>query len=364
MRKLYIFRKMFAFSIIFLCASSTFAQFRVGELIKSGPEDATKLAQAYLNPFFKGIGVGLNTGWHNTANVKNVGRFELRAGISGASVPQSNRMFDVTKLGLSNTLRPSNASNVMAPTFAGSKSNGPSMDIYDSNNNKIESFNLPGGTGFSIVPVPQLQGSIGLPKGIELDLRATPTINLGAKVGSVGMIGGGVKIEVLQLFTGKTAKKILPIDLAVAAGYTQINYKLDLDVKPSNNAQPDPAKPQSNDFSDQKIEAKLSGINVEAILSKKLLFFTPFISVGYNGSTTKADLKGNYPITTGAIISSTPTPTYTTFSNPVSINQKDISGLRTNLGFQLNLAFFRMYASYSMAEYNTFNAGVGFGIGK
>lgn len=362
MIKIYISKKLFVFSSILLCASSVFAQSSVGELIKSGPADATKLAQAYLNPFFKGIGVGLNTGWHNTANVKKVGRFELRAGISGVTVSQSDKTFDVTKLGLSNTLRPSNANNVISPTFAGSKSDGPSMDIYDSNNNKIESFNLPGGTNLSIVPVPQLQGSIGLPKGIELDLRATPTFNLGKDYGKVGMIGGGIKVEVLQLITGKTAKKLLPIDLAVAAGYTQINYELDLDVQPeSGSIKKDPQ--QSTDFTNQKVDAKLSGLNVEAILSKKLLFFTPFISVGYNGAKTKADLKGNYPVITGAIFP-TGVKTYTTFANPVSINQKDISGVRTNLGFQINLAFFRLYASYSMAEYNAFNGGIGFGIGK
>ena len=363
MRKVYNSKKLFIFSCALLFASSVAAQSGVEELIKSGPADATKLVQAYLNPFFKGIGVGLNSGWHNTANVKNVGRFELRLGATGVSVPQSDKMYDVTKLGLSNTLRPSNTNNVMSPTFAGSKSDGPSMDIYDSNNNKLESFNLPGGTGFSIVPVPQLQGAIGLPKGIELDLRATPTINLPNNSGSVGMIGGGIKVEVLQLFTGKTAKKILPIDLAVAAGYTQINYKLDLDVKPSGNAKA--GSGQSSDFTNQKIEATLSGLNLEAILSKKLLFFTPFISVGYNGAKTKADLKGNYPVTTG--FDPTPVvggPTYTTYANPVSINQKNISGLRTNLGFQLKLAFFRMYASYSIAEYNAFNAGIGFGIGN
>ena len=361
MRKIYFIKKLFVFSCILLSASSVFAQSGVGELIKSGPADATKLAQAYLNPLFKGMGVGLNSGWHNTANVKKVGRFELRLGATGVTVGQSDRSFDVTKLGLSNTLRPSNPSSVISPSVAGSDSDGPMMDIFDSNNRKIDSFTLPGGAGISTFPVPQLQGSIGLPKGIELDLRAIPTVKLGEDFGSVGMIGGGIKIEVLQLFTGKTAKKLLPIDLAVAAGYTQFTYKLDLDVQPeSGSIKKDPQ--QSDDFTNQKIEAKLSGLNVEAILSKKLLFFTPFISVGYNGSKTIADLKGNYPLVTGATVLGT--KTYTSFNNPVSIDQKDISGVRSNLGFQLNLAFFRMYASYSIAEYNAFNAGIGFGIGK
>src|SRR6185503_19961176 len=33
-------------------------------LIQSGPADATKLVNAYGEPLFKGIGVGLNSGWY------------------------------------------------------------------------------------------------------------------------------------------------------------------------------------------------------------------------------------------------------------------------------------------------------------
>lgn len=64
----------------------TYAQSDVSGLIKSSPADATKLAQAYLKPLFKGLGVGLNSGWNNTAHSKNLLRFDLRFGITGAVV--------------------------------------------------------------------------------------------------------------------------------------------------------------------------------------------------------------------------------------------------------------------------------------
>ena len=85
--------------------------------------------------------------------------------------------------------------------------------------------------------------------------------------------------------------------------------------------------------------------------------FTPFLSVGYNSSRTNVSLNGDYPIQTGQ-------GTYTTFSNPININKRYVSGLRANVGFQLNLLLLRLYGSYSIAEYNSVNAGIGFGIGK
>lgn len=174
------------------------------------------------------------------------------------------------------------------------------------------------------------------------------------------MLGGGLKVELLPLLSG-TIDKIFPLDLAIALGYTQFNYQVALDVPEPSDAQSG-VPGQSTDFSNQRIEAKFSGLNTEAIISKKFLVFTPFLSVGYNAAKTDAGLKGNYPIITGVNLLGQ--KTYSVFTNPVNINQTDISGFRTNLGFQLNLAFFRIYGSYSMAEYNSFNGGIGFGLGK
>lgn len=331
---------------------SAFAQGNVADLIKAGPEDATKLAQAYLTPLFKGFGVGLNSGWNNSGHSKNTARFEIRLGLTGAIIPETAKTFDVTKLGLSSSIRPVNASQTITPTVGGSKNSGPQLAIYDDSDREVERFALPGGSNLPFIPAPQFQGTVGLPKGIEVTLRTVPKINLGNQRGTLGMIGGGVKVELLPLFVSNTANKLIPVDIAVAVGYTQFNYKLDLDVEPPSGRPADP---------DQMIDAKLSGMNIEAIVSKNLLFFTPFVSIGHHTSKTDARLKGDYEFTTGGNLLG---PTYTTFTDPVTIKRKDINGLRTNLGFQLNLAVFRLYASYTMAEYNAFNAGIGLGIGK
>ncbi len=353
------FSRISLFCLILTSAIPAFSQSDVSALIKSGPADATLLTQAYLKPLFKGLGVGLNSGWNNSANSKSLLRFDLRMGVTAAVVPQKDEIFDVTKIGLSNNVRPTNPSIVQTSTVSGGTSN-TQLTVYDSSNRPLETFTLPKGTGINLIPAPQLQGTIGLSTGIDFTLRAMPKISLGKDLGSIGMFGGGVKLEVLPLLSG-TIDKLFPIDVAVAVGYTQFTYNLPLDVPAPSGAQPGSAG-QSQDFSNQRIDAKFSGLNTEVIVSKKFLIFTPFFSMGFNNAKTDASLKGNYPVITGVNLIGQ--RTYSVFTDPVNINQTDISGFRTNLGFQLNLAFFRLYGSYSMAEYNSFNGGIGFGLGK
>src|ERR1700761_4201691 len=74
------------------------------QLIKSSPGDATKLLQNFAEPLFKGFGIGLNSGWNNTAKTKKLLHFELRITANVAMVPTSDQTFDVTKIGLSSHL--------------------------------------------------------------------------------------------------------------------------------------------------------------------------------------------------------------------------------------------------------------------
>ena len=359
MREKLFFRIFIAILIIFN-SDSAFSQSDVSGLIKSGPADATKLVQAYLKPLFKGFGVGLNSGWNNSAHSKNLMRFDLRIGLTGAVIQPMDETFDLTKIGLSNNIRPTNSVQTLTPTFAGGNSLNTQLTIYDSANQPIESFTMPKGTGLNMIPAPQLQGSIGLSRGIELSVRAMPKVNIGTNIGSIGMYGAGLKVELLPLISGM-ADKVFPIDIAVAAGYTQFSFEVPLNV-PVPSCSLSAAPGQVQDFSNQRIEAKFSGINTEAIISKRFSVFTPFLSLGYNTAKTDAGLKGNYPIVTG--VTPLGQKIYTNYTNPVNINQTDINGFRSNIGFQLNLAFFRIYGSYSMAEYNSFNGGIGFGLGK
>ena len=82
---------------VFLSPLRLLAQEDIGNLFKAGPEDATKLVNAYINPLFKGLGVGLNSGWTNTAKAKKPLRFDLRFTATAAFVPVSYTHLDVYK---------------------------------------------------------------------------------------------------------------------------------------------------------------------------------------------------------------------------------------------------------------------------
>ncbi|MFI5137770.1 MAG: DUF6588 family protein [Sphingobacteriales bacterium] len=322
-----------------------------GQLIKSSPADATLLFQNFAEPMFKGFGTGLNSGWNNTAKTKKLLHIDLRITANVAQVPTGDQNFDVTKIGLSNhlTVDPQSTTNI-APTFGGSKSGQtPLMDIKDNNGNTISTFNMPNGV-IQYVPAPNIQLTIGLVHNTDLTIRTIPTIKIGS-TGSVGMIGFGVKHDLIQDFAPKG--KPYPFDLAIAVNYNRINYSNSLNVQPDNGTVAAPGN--SSDFSNQRISGNFSGFNVQAIFSKKLLFFTPFIAVAYQTANTSLGVLGNYPVTSSAT-------QYTTVTDPVHINETSISGLRADIGFQLNLAILRIYASVSEGQYLSGNAGIGLGF--
>jgi len=334
-----------------LCAS---AQGGFSDIIKVSPGDATKLVQAYGDPLFKGIGVGMNSGWANTAKAKKLLHFDLRFTATGAFTLVQDKTFDVTKIGLSNGVGPTDPNQTITPTIGGERSNdGPSMNIYDANHHKIDEFTLPS-SKLPLIPSPQVQLTVGLVKSTDVTMRFIPKIDFGSDVGSVSMIGFGIKHDLTQYFG--TAKKLVPFNLSILLAYSHLNLSASLDVKPENGSVHDPNDPNTNnDFSNQHTDAHFTSFLAEAIISKKLLFFTPFLAVGYNTANASLATIGNYPVTTNV------NGEYSVYTDPISINEKTISGMRADIGFQLNFGF-NIFASASIAQYKSVNAGIGFGF--
>lgn len=349
----FIFTAIFA---IILCSTAK-AQDAISGLIKSAPDDATKLLDAYTRPLFKGIGIGANGGWTNTAETKGFLRFDVRLTTSVTFISSSDKTFDVTKLGLRDAT-PTNPNKTVTPTFGGPQNaDGVTLDIRDDNGHKVGTYTLPGGVS-SVIPVPQLQATVGLPANTDITVRAIPKIKISDDVGSVSMIGVGLKHNIMRDIAGKTADKLIPFDLAVVVAYSHMSMNKPLTVNPDNGAQPKDNQ-QSTDFSNQHVNGSFNTVLGELILSKKLPVITPFVAFGYNLGRENVTTVGNYPITTGSTLTH---ETYTTFTDPINIQRNNVDGVRADIGFQLTLGVFRLYASYSQAQYASVNGGIGIGI--
>ena len=347
----------FYFTVLLLGLSlGSIAQNSFTEIVKTNLADATKLGQAYLNPLFKGVGVGLNSGWYNSAKAKNLGKFDVRFVATAAFVPQSDKSFDINSLGLTNT-RPTNLNQFIAPTVVGKDVDGPSVTFYDNNDKEIGDFILPSGSGLSFIPSPQLQVTVGVLKNTDVSVRFTPKIG-NYEFGKMQVLGIGAKHEITPLLFPGVVGKLAPIDIAVSLAYNQIKFEKDFD-----GADQQDDSGSGRDLN-QRIDGKFSGVTADLIVSKKLSVFTPFASISYNTSKTDLGILGDYVVSNPEfplVLNSEP---FKTITDPVKYNQNDISGLRGNIGFELKLAFFRLYGAYSVAEYQAVTGGIGFGIGK
>ncbi|MDB5159077.1 MAG: hypothetical protein JWR50_3784, partial [Mucilaginibacter sp.] len=250
----------------------------ISQLFKSGPADVNKLVNAYSNPLFKGFGNSLNGGWTNTAKTQNFLRFVIRISATESLVPDKDKTYNINSLNLTNIKA---TGSPIAPTFGGDKNLSTDITVTDpANPNNKYNTTLPKGV-VKYIPAPQVQLTVGLIKNTDVTVRFIPTIKVSDDVGKVGMFGIGFKHN---LVNDIDPKHPLPFDLAVAIGYTRLNYTKSLSVLPDDD---NGGVSGSHDFSNQSLEGHFSGFNTQVILSKKLLFFTPFVSVGYLTSSTK-----------------------------------------------------------------------------
>ncbi|MDN3586245.1 hypothetical protein QWY86_06175 [Pedobacter aquatilis] len=346
-------------SAISLLIHTASAQFNFEQLIQSGPQDAEKLVDAYTRPLFYGFGLGMNSGWTNTAQTLGPLHFDLRVVGTGSLVPSSRQSFDITGIGLSNNLRPSDPLKTVSPTFTGdTRMRGPMVDLFDGNNNKLVSFELPAAVIGDIVPTPQLQLTAGFFGNTEIMVRAAPKVRLGEYFGSVSLLGLGAKHNIARDFVGNEVVKT-PFDFSILAGFTRLQYSMALDLQPLNGMIPE-TPDQAKDFSGQEIYASFDNYILQATLSKQISFFTPFVSAGYSISGAKLGLKGNFPIVNSIRDNQL---AYITYTNPFELKRTYLKTFRGDVGLQLKFPILRVYAAYGFSGgYGMLSGGLGIGF--
>ncbi len=313
-------------SVLFL---STPAQAQLDEIkafLESGSDNATLLTKAYLSPLPTGLSTTLNSGWTATAAPTKKLGFSLQLRVAGASVPSSGQKFDASDLGLTGFTVTGNPSN----TISGDKGSGQTLTSTLPGG---PSFNIPGGTGFSYVPLAMVQANVGLIKGTDVTARYIPETSLG-DFGDISLLGVGIKHGLNQWIPGG---KLLPVDVSVMAAFTNVDMNADLEFNPG--------------ATDQIVETSTNTFVVNALVGKSLPFISAYAGLGYQTGSFELNMLGDYDLGAGLVI-----------TDPVSYTQDSDAGIHALAGFQFKLAIFRIYAEATIAEYTTVNAGIGFGL--
>ncbi len=314
----------FAFALLIMLSYSARAQGDITELLKGNIIDANTLSKAYLEPFGKGFGASLNSGWYNTAKPHKVFGFDLTVTAAIAIPPSSAKTFDVSKLNLVHWELQDPTKN-MSPTVSG-KGAGSVLQAIGAPGTTID---IPKGANLSFVPAPMIQAGIGLPFNTEVDFRILPKIKI-PDAGEFSLWGFGIKNEFKEFIP---VLKALPFNLSGFFGYTK--FKSSFDAAQSGNAN-----------SNQKLNFDATGYTTKLLISKSIPVLTVYAGVGYSKSTTNVDLKGDF------LLDATP------ITDPIALSFVN-KGMNANIGLRLKFAVIAFHFDYTFAEYKVFNAGLG-----
>lgn len=343
-------------SLAFIMSMSSFGQLdRLNDInfdfIKSTPADATAFLKAYMTPYANAFGAGLNGGWYNTAKPHKLLGFDLTMSLNTGIVPSSDDQFEISSLGMTSIKGSGLASSVSGPAVV-----GPVM-TYEAGGQTLASFNCPMGADWKYVPVPTLQAGIGLPMGTEVKGRFVPKISV--RGANLSLWGVGLMHNITQYLPGD---KLLPFDVSVFGGYTQLSTNVPLDVLPDPGMS-DYSGPYdlATTFENQKLNLTVTGITVSAIASLNLPVINFYGGLGYSKTNTVMALRGYFPTPvldgTSVVYNNEGVVAGSDFQN---LDIENYSGLRATIGFRLSLAVITIHADYTRAQYNVLSAGLGF----
>jgi len=368
-----------------------FAQAGTNDILKSGLTDANKMMDAYASPLLKSFGAGLNSGWFNTAKPHGIGGFDITFTGNITFAPTSDQSFDPNSLGLQNVKIVPGQINSTTPTIFGSSDTSKCMNMglyarYPgaTQDSLMTKFQLPAGFGYNIFAVPALQAAVGVGFGTEVAVRFFPNLSFNGI--NVGLYGFAIKHDFKQWIP---VMKSLPFDLSAMFGYTSLSasYKF-ADANQIQGAQPSNDTYNANPskvYNDQQISFASNAWTANVIISKKLLFFTPYLGVGYQYANTTLTMAGTFPLVTinpnfdytkvfvagpgGTNIN----PNYHAsdpnshpkivqeYKDPVQVSGV-LSGFKATVGFRIHLPLFTLHADYTFANYNVASIGAGINI--
>jgi hypothetical protein len=333
---------------VFTLINNLKAQEGFENILLADAADSGKLMQAYFAPGMEGFINSMNNGWAHTAKVHKPFGFDLSIGISGSSIPSGRETFNIASLGLTSVT----STSATASTFGGSD-NTTDMTVNTIVNGQSVSADLefPGGVKgelpLNAVPAPIAQLNVGLPGKFEAMIRLVPKINLGKDDGSVNMFGIGLKKEITSWF-GPMDKT--PLHVSLLAAYTTMEVDYGIDDTNSGEIQ----------VQNALTEFRLKSFTVQAIASLNFPIINVYGGIGYNNGSASNKMSGTF---TGVYQTGDPSnPTITKSLSVPSDLDFESSGFRTTLGARLSLGFFKIFADYTLQEYNALSLGIAFSV--
>ena len=322
---------------LFFVSALCHAQLDLNSLLEGGTADANTFLENYMRPVFVGTGYAFNSGWYNTARPHRTLGFDLTIQPSIAFVPSSAEFFTFNNADYQN-MRLRDTSRDQFPTFM-----GPNLDaddipwiVLDENSEEPLEFSGPTGLGLDETAVPNalyaptVQIGIGIIKNTELKIRYIPNVSFGddGQEIATNLFGVGVMHDIKQWIPGI---KLLPFDLSAFAGYTGFKTTVELD----------------EDHPDQVAELRISGMTLQAMISKEISVLTLYGGIGFSTSISSFKINGTFE-TEGE-----------DFVDPIDFNFTSM-GPRINAGFRVKVFIFTLHGEYALQEYSSVTAGFGF----
>lgn len=327
-------------------------------LLSGGEEHAGKLVSSYLQPVFEGTIYNLNNGWYRTAKTHKLLGFDVTVNASLAEVPTAKQTFTFNNsdytFGDGNTqLQLKSGTSGLLPTAVGGDTNEVLLvqrkltDTPVGNTTLTDEFDVPGGLFTDEedlqgrAPLAMAQIGIGLIKKTDLTVRFVPEQS--GDDYNAKLFGVGLKHNILQYFP--IAKRLPLVDVSIFGGYTKLesNYF-----------------PQSDDGSteDININLEVQSYTAQVLGSVDLKLINFYVGLGYTAGSSSLSYSGKYKLKD----KDQPNITSEVDLSKISSADFDVNSFKTTLGASINLFALKIFADYSIQEYNSVTAGVSISI--
>ena len=337
--------KNLIFSILTLSLSVTSVNAQlfdgIENILLTSTEDARILAEGYTAPIGKTLTYALNSGWATSAKTHKKLGFGLTIGGAAPFVPDVDQVF--TPTGLTSLSVPSGSLSTVFGEGGDQELNFSFSESVLGNEIEYEGkLSFPGGLKDELplgtVPAPIVQASIGVFFDTDLLVRFIPTMEMQGSTFS--LTGFGLKHNIMQYF-GPLDK--LPLNVSVLAAISKASFEYDLsDSTFGGNS------------TNRKMTFEADTFTIQALASIDLPIVSAFAGLGYNAGDSQFNVSGDYSIDYG-ITGIGPR----ILKDPISI-VSDASGVMGIVGARLNLLFLKIFANYTIQEYNTLTAGISF----